>query len=303
MEPLDIFIIVVEQQSLNKASQLLNISQPALSRKISNLEQELGVDLFERRGKRLVLTPAGQKCYEYALEMRKLKNQFLNELEAHAAKGLKNNSLTIGASLTTLQSTLPDLITLYMEDYPETDIKAVTGKTHEIVTFVKEYKVDVGLVASPANDPALHSIPLFDDHLCLVLPEGHEYVDRTPANISGLHKLPMILFSKGTWYRILMDELFHRYAVFPDVKMEIDSFEAIIRLVSTCKVATLLPKSYLRSQLVEDNGLIIRNIPELEWAKRTTSLIYMESAGRQAAVSRFIAKARSAYPLYGHTAE
>ena len=68
--------------------------------------------------------------------------------------------------------------------------------------------------------------------------------------MKDLNELPMILFSKGTWYRILMDELFNRFSIFPNVQMEIDSFEAIIRLVSTCKTATLLPKSYLREDLI-----------------------------------------------------
>lgn len=86
----------------------------------------------------------------------------------------------------------------------------------------------------------------------------------------------MILFSKGTWYRILMDELFHKYQVIPDIKMEIDSFEAIIRLVSTCKIPTLLPQSYLRKHLLEDNELMTADIRELQQTVRTTSLIYTD---------------------------
>lgn len=296
MDTLDIFAIVVEQQSLNKAGHILNISQPALSRKISNLENELGVALFERRGKRLVLTRAGQKCYEHALRSRNLRRKFLEELHSLTAKGTPT-SLTIGASLTTLQSTFPDLLTLYLEEYPDTDIKAVTGKTHEIVSLVKEHKVDLGLVASRVDHPNVFCIPLFDDHLCLVLPQDHSYTDKSFIEIGDLGHLPMILFSKGTWYRILMDELFHRYSVFPDVKMEIDSFEAIVRLVSTCKAATLLPKSYLRSNLLGDNGLVVRSIPELEGAKRTTSLIYIEAAWQHTAIRQFITKAKSTYPI------
>jgi DNA-binding transcriptional LysR family regulator len=297
MEPLDIFIIVVEQRSLNKASQLLNLSQPALSRKIANLEDELGVSLFERRGKRLVLTRAGQMCYDHALEMRRMRRNFREALRLFASKG-PAGSLTIGASLTTLQSTLPDLITLYTQEYPETDIKAVTGKTHEIVTLVQERKTDIGLVASRIDHPGVHCLPLFDDHLCLVLPENHRLLGKTSVHIQEIDRLPMILFSRGTWYRILVDELFHRYAVFPDVRMEIDSFEATLRLVAGGKTATLLPKSYLRRNLLENNGLAVRNIPELELTKRTTSLIYVDSAAENPAVRRFAEKALAAFPPY-----
>jgi DNA-binding transcriptional LysR family regulator len=295
MNNMNIFAIVVEQQSLNRASRYLNLSQPALSRKIMALEEELGVMLFERKGKRLELTPIGHTCYEYALQIRSITRdmqQKINEFKL----GDVPVSITIGASLTTLQSTLPDLITFYTSENPHTDIKALTGKTHEIVTLVKEKKVDIGLIASFIDLPELHCVPLFEDHLCLVFPKGHPYMDRPAINLSDIHELPMILFSKGTWYRILMDELFHRYAVFPNVKMEIDSFEAIIRLVSTCKVATLLPMSYLRRSLLDNNDLIMRNVPELEQTKRTTSLIYVDEAVRNTTIQTFIAKTQQYFP-------
>jgi DNA-binding transcriptional LysR family regulator len=288
---LDIFAVVVEQESLNKASQVLNLSQPALSRKIMKLEQELNVELFTRKGKRLQLTRVGQLCYEHALEMRHLERKFQQAIQEYKGVG-KQSSITIGASLTTLQATLPDLITLYVNEHPLTEMKALTGKTHEVVTMVKEKKVDIGLVASEIKVSGMHCEPLFDDHLCLVLPMGHPYIGRPELTVSDLHELPMILFSKGTWYRILMDDLFHRFSIFPNVQMEIDSFEAIIRLVSTCQTATLLPQSYLREDLIQNNELILRNIPELEQTKRTTSLLYMEEASANPAAMQFINKAK-----------
>lgn len=291
MENLDAFAVVVEQKSLNRASSVLNISQPALSRKIMKLETELGVHLFERKGKRLELTRAGQICYETAVEMRRLHREMRHTLNQFRS-GHEAVGLTVGASLTTLQSTLPDLISFYTKDFPHTDIKALTGKTHEVVTMVKEQKVDIGLVASRTESPGLTCLPLFDDHLCLVLPAGHPYLHLKTITMREIHDLPMILFSKGTWYRVLMDELFHHYAVFPNVKMEIDSFEAIIRLLSTIQAATLLPKSYLHRQLLENNELTVRSIPELEEKKRTTSLLFTTDAPQDPVIRSFIDLAR-----------
>ncbi|MBP1991994.1 LysR family transcriptional regulator [Paenibacillus eucommiae] len=296
MELMDVFAVVVEQESLNKASHVLNLSQPALSRKIMKLEEELGVELFFRKGKRLELTRVGQICYEHALELRHSDRKFKQAIYEYKASG-KHSSITIGASLTTLQATLPDLITIYLKDHPMTEIKALTGKTHEVVTMVKEKKVDIGLVASQINAFGLSCEPLFNDHLCLVLPLGHSYIDRSALAIRDLHELPMILFSKGTWYRILMDELFQRFNIFPQVQMEIDSFEAIIRLVSTCKTATLLPQSYLRDDLIRNSELILRNIPELEQTTRTTSLLYSEDASAHPEALKFIDKAKQHFSL------
>ncbi|CAG7647352.1 LysR family transcriptional regulator [Paenibacillus allorhizosphaerae] len=290
MELIDVFATVVEQQSLNKASLLLNISQPALSRKIMRLEEELGVQLFKRKGKRLELTRAGEICYEHALEQKRLERKLHQALQGFKANTAPA-SIVIGASLTTLQSTLPDLITIYTREYPLTDIKAVTGKTHEIVPLVKEKKVNIGLVASSISEPGLTCVPLFNDHLCLVLPVKHPFADKSTLTIQDLHELPMILFSRGTWYRVLMDEMFHRCAVHPDVKMEIDSFEAITRLVTTCEAATLLPESYLRHTLTENNQLTVRFIAELEQTKRTTSLLFTEEAVHEPSIRQFIDKA------------
>lgn len=295
MEDWHVFATVVEHNSLNKAAQVLDISQPALSKKISKLEEQLGIFLFMRVGRKLELTRLGRIYYEYAVKMRHLNNELLQEITDYKSTG--KGSLTIGASLTTLQSTLPELLTLYTEHSPDTEIKAVTGKTHEIVSLVKEKKVDVGLIASVINHPELNCVPLFDDHLCLVLPSQHEYASRTHLHLNDLNQLPMILFSEGSWYRILMNELFHRYAVFPDVRMEIDSFEAIIRLVSTCKVATLLPQSYVRGMILDNNNLIMRQMEELEQTARTTSLIYGDVESLNATAKLLIDKAKHYYSV------
>lgn len=286
LDELHVFAIVVEQSSMNKASAKLNLSQPALSRKIAKLEEELGVVLFRRIGKRLELTRIGQLTYDYAVELRQRHLRYLQMLADYNSAG--RSALTIGASLTTLQTTLPDLIQALTASSPELDIKAITGKTHEIVTLVRDRKADIGIVASRIDDPALHCIPLFDDHLVLVMPRNQFVMDKGQPVIGDLNGLPMILFSKGTWYRILTDELFERFLLRPDVRMEIDSFEAILRLLHTCRAGTLLPKSYLRPELLSDNDLIVIPIRELEESKRTTSLIHAEEESLSPAVRLWI---------------
>jgi DNA-binding transcriptional LysR family regulator len=272
LEDMRLFAMVVEHTSLNKAAERLNVTQPALSRRIARLERELGIDLFRRIGKRLELTAAGQLTYEFALELRRFHGEYLQRLNAF--KSEEAPVATIGASLTTLQTTLPGLITAMTEKHPNLEIKAITGKSHEIATLVKERKVDFGIVASAVEDEAVTSIPLFDDILMLVLPRTHYILERTQLTMTDLNDLPMILFAPGTWYRTMTDELFRQHGLKPDVRMEIDSFEAIVRLLSACRAGTLLPKSYLRPQLLEDNELYVVRIKELELAKRTTSLVH-----------------------------
>jgi DNA-binding transcriptional LysR family regulator len=270
------------------------MSQPALSRRIAKLEEELGVELFRRIGKRLELTRVGQLTYEYALELRTLHQRYLHTVSGFRSEGI--TEITIGASLTTLQTTLPDFIKLMNEGRPDLDIKAVTGKTHEIVSLVRERKVDFGIVASRIQDPQLHCVPLFDDHLVLVAPRNQIVTDRWPLTIEQMNGLPIILFTKGTWYRTLTDELFDKYTLEPDVRMEIDSFEAILRLLVTCRAATLLPQSYVRPQMLDVNELTIVPVRELAETKRTTSLIYAAPSGLSPDVRLWIDSLAALYP-------
>ncbi|RRJ61745.1 LysR family transcriptional regulator [Paenibacillus oralis] len=279
LEELLVFTTVVEQSSLNKASKLLNLSQPALSRKIAKLEEEWGVSLFHRKGKRLELTRVGQEAYLYALEQRQRHQNFLQAVSRF--KKAERTVVTLGASLTTIQTTLPPLVKAMMDKFPDMELKLVTGKTHEIVSHVRDKKVDIGVVASSISEAGLKCIPLFQDHLELVVPKGHELASRTQAghpSMDDLNGRSMIIFSKGTWYRRLIDDLFGRYGIVPDVRMEIDSFEAIVRLLPICKAASLLPRSYLRKPLLRDNGLVSVPIPELEQTRRETCLIYGEKS-------------------------
>ncbi|GGF60312.1 HTH-type transcriptional regulator CynR [Paenibacillus albidus] len=285
-DDLDIFASVVEHSSLNRASRQLNLSQPALSRKISKLEERLGVPLFTRYGKRLELTEVGRLTYTYALEQRQQRSKFLEALSKF--KEGEPLLVTLGASLTTLQTTLPPLVNAYMEKYPAAELKLNTGRTHEIVTSVSEGKSDVGIIASSIQEPGLRCIPLFEDQLRLVVSEHHPLTLFPKLTMDHLSRLPMILFSKGTWYRRLTDDLFQRCGIDPDVRMEIDSFEAIVRLLPTIKAAALLPKSYLRPELLNGGGLVSLHIKELEQTQRTTCIIYRDSGGLSTAARSLV---------------
>lgn len=293
LEEFLVFTTVVEQSSLNKASKVLNISQPALSRKIVKLEEEWGIALFHRKGKRLELTRVGQEAYLYALEQRQRHQTFLQAVSRF--KTVERSVVTLGASLTTIQTTLPPLVTTLMEKFPDIELKLVTGKTHEIVSYVRNKKVDIGVVASSISETGLKCLPLFQDHLELVVPQGQElstiYQDQR-ITMEDLNGQPMIVFSKGTWYRKLIDDLFGRYSIIPDIRMEIDSFEAIVRLLPICKAAALLPKSYLRASLLRDNGLLSIPIPELEQTRRETCLVYDDKSELSRDMKEWIAQVR-----------
>jgi len=295
LDLLESFAAVVELTSLNQAAKRLNISQPALSRQVAKLEEELGVELFIRNGKRLELTRVGQLTYEFAIDIRNRQLDFLKSIASFKAEG--QSSITIGASLTTLQTTLPLFISSFVEKHSDARLKAVTGKTHEIISLVREQSIDLGIVADAIREPGLMCIPLFADHLQLVLPRRHPLASIRNWTMSRLDGLPMLLFSKGTWYRKLIDDLFRRYRIMPDIRMEIDSFEAIVRLLTTCHAAALLPRSYLRLEWLKDNDLIAVPLKELKQTERVTSIVYGEQALLSPIATQFIEEIMEAASL------
>ncbi|MNZ58109.1 HTH-type transcriptional regulator cbl [compost metagenome] len=207
-------------------------------------------------------------------------------------KKTERSVVTLGASLTTIQTTLPPLVTALMGKFPDIELKLVTGKTHEIVSYVRDKKVDLGVIASSISESGLKCIPLFHDHLELVIPREHELSKVKHAEMEHLNGLSMIIFSKGTWYRKLIDDLFGRYSIIPDIRMEIDSFEAIVRLLPTCRAAALLPRSYLRKQLLRDNDLISIPMKELEQTERETCLIYGDKSELSVETKEWITEIR-----------
>ncbi len=291
------FTTIVNAGSLNRAAMILGQPQPMLSRKLQAFEKELGVPLFDRVGKKLVLTRAGQLTVEHAQRMLANQHAYLQQIAPFRNHSTERGKVTIGASLTTLQATLPELITQFRSDHPQTDIHAVTGKTHEIVSLVREKKVDLGIVAARVDQPDIHCVPMFDDHLCLVLP-SNKTITLKHTNFDTIHALegiPMVLFSSGTWYRVMIDQIFAQYGVKPDVHLEIDSFEAIVRLINTCQVAALLPESYVSSQLRVNSDLQVISLPELQQMTRTTSIIFMDPAGQSTVTRTFIDFVRNIY--------
>ncbi|MMZ67611.1 LysR substrate binding domain protein [compost metagenome] len=84
--------------------------------------------------------------------------------------------------------------------------------------------------------------------------------------------------------------MFGRYGIIPDIRMEIDSFEAIVRLLPTCKAAALLPKSYLRKQMLQDNGLVSLQMKELDQTRRETCLVYGDKSELSMETQEWISK-------------
>jgi DNA-binding transcriptional LysR family regulator len=236
------FQLVASLGSFSKAALELHLTQPAVTRQIKNLEQELGEMLINRLGRSLALTPAGEVFLSYAQQILNLSELALTTLRQFSKE---RGRLTIGAGTTNVIFRLPEILKEYHREYPQVDVRIRSGDSDLISRFVCENAIDLGLVTTIQPNPALDVIPLFTDRILLVAA-----IDRparlTPAQLEGES---LILFRSGSGFRHFLDQQFREHQFTPKTSIELESMEAIIRLVQSGLGMAFLPEVAIREEI------------------------------------------------------
>jgi len=146
------FLEVARQGSFSRAGEKVFRSQSAVSAQIRQLEQEYGDRLLDRSGKTVKLTPAGQVFHEYALRMRKLRDESLVAVADHGHT--PRGTLMVGANEATCLYVLPDVFGEYCRRYPEVQISIYRNFSQKVVEKVEDGGIDVGIVTLPVKSPS-----------------------------------------------------------------------------------------------------------------------------------------------------
>ncbi len=279
------FCRVVEEGSFTRAAQVLNMTQPSVTKQIGALEDHLQVQLFTRHAKRIHPTPAGEIVYDYARQINHLINQCESAIQELRSPGAGH--LTVGCVHTIGLFTLPNLLAEFAREHPRVKINVKTGNNVETVTMLLQGEVDLGITTTPQLHERLESRPLFDDPLLVVA--SPEYAARLPRqlSLSDLGRQPLIAYIRGARFRITMDLLLEQVGISPNVVMEFDNHEAIKTMVRLGFGIALEPASAVEADL-KAGRLVALDVPELPDSSRTTSLILRRDERRPPAVEAFI---------------
>lgn len=164
------FVAVVEEQSFTKAAEKLFIAQPPLSRQIQNLEQELGIQLFERGSRPLKTTEAGQFFYQHAVKL--LSNA--EEIKSMTKRvGIADRTVTIGFVGSLLFGLLSRIVYLFKQQHPHLKIEMVEMTTNDQIQALKEGRIDVGFGRLRISDPAVKRILLREERLMVAVHSSH----------------------------------------------------------------------------------------------------------------------------------
>jgi DNA-binding transcriptional LysR family regulator len=279
------FCRVVEEGSFTRAAQMLNMTQPSVTKQVGALEDHLGIQLFARHGKQVRVTPAGHLVYGYAKQVQHLIQQCEAAVQELRTPG--GGHITVGCVHTIGLFTLPDLLAEFAREHPRVKINVKTGTNAETVAMLLHGEVDLGITTTPHVDERLESYKLFDDPLMVVA--SPEYAAQLPRDLSlsDLARQPMIAYVRGSKFRTTTDLLLEQVGISPNVIMEFDNHEAIKTMVRLGFGVALEPASAV-SRDIAAGALVALSVPDLPDSSRTTSLILRKDEVRPAAVEAFI---------------
>ncbi|WP_313119335.1 LysR family transcriptional regulator, partial [Pantoea septica] len=190
LRQIEVFTEVLKSGSTTHASQVLALSQSAVSAALADLEGQLGVQLFDRVGKRLVLNEHGRLLYPRAIGLL----EQAGEIEQLFKED--NGAIRIYASSTIGNYLLPGMIAAYRRDFPGLPLELSVGNSQDVINAVADFRVDVGLIEGPCHMTELVSDAWLEDELVVFAAPDAEIL-RQPVTLESLGNAPWILREHG----------------------------------------------------------------------------------------------------------
>lgn len=222
-----VFRAVAEELNFRKAAEQLYLTQPAVSLQIKALEEELGVQLFDRTGKSIALTDAGRVLLGYARQAGELL--VTAEQEIAALQGVCAGNLVLGASTTIAQYVLPGLLSGFRRLHPRVLPTLVSGNTEKIVEAVEKRTVTLGLIEGPAQSRHVKTLPFLQDEIVPIVAAAHPWA-RGPVACGRLGEAPLLMRERGSGSRRVVEMALERHGLKRSalrIAMELDSTETI----------------------------------------------------------------------------
>ena len=270
---LKVFCTVAETKSFSKTSEIIHLTQPAVSLQIQALEEIYETKLFDRSSSTVTLTPAGEVLYKYAKEILAL--YATAEKVIGKVTGLVKGSITIGACSNIGNYLLPSVITDFSKTHLKTKIHLLVSNTKRVIELLNSGNIDIGIVEGDVVRQKMIVKKLISDELLLIVSPNHPWAKKKEVSISDLTKEPFIFREAGSGTRQMMEKFLSRHGITPqDMKVSVvlGSTEAIkdavenglgVSIISRWaarkenKYGTLRLLSLKEEKMVRDFSLII----------------------------------------------
>jgi len=250
---LKFFEEVAQSGGMSRAAKKLNTVQSNVTRRIRTLESKLNVSLFNRTGRGVSLTPAGEQLLPFAIRIARLIDE---AARAISDDGRPKGSLVIGSLETTAALRLTPFLSQFVADFPEVDFSLKTGTSRELVEDVLEHRLEGAFVCGPVHHPDLLQRKMYQERL-VVLTARRETSLSTYLRKNDLR---MVVLRAGCSYRLILESwLAHRGIVGVRI-LEFGTLEAIIGCVEAGLGMTLLPEA-LVGPVWRDERVAVHPLP------------------------------------------
>ena len=256
------FLAVAEDLHFRKAAERLYISQPGLSRQIRQMEEDLGIKLFERHNRKVRLTKAG----EY---LQKELTRNLNNLDriisyAKLINDGMNGELRLGYVGSAMQKIIPELLLRFSQKYPNVTFSLNEMENNQQIHSLLNEEIDIGFVRVERVPRGLEIHPLFEDTFSLVLPEDHHIEKSSYQNLAQLKDEPFILFDASyseSYYEKVM-QIFDGFGFTPIVSHYTVNAASIFRLVENGFGVSIIPTSLKLGYDMRVKFIELKDIPQ-----------------------------------------
>lgn len=279
------FEAVARHGSMNKAAAELHTVQSNITARVRALEEELGLQLFQRHARGVTTTPPGMRILPVITRITKL----MDDVAVMARDdGTPGGSLSLGALETTMALRLSPWITEFARAYPGVRLSVNSGTTAQLLRDVVECRLEGAFVAGPIEHPDIHQEALFTEELILATSPAI----RSLKDLGKIKDLKTVVFRLGCSYRQRLESLLGRLGVVVAKPLEFGSLDAIVSCVAAGVGITLLPKGVLM-QSAEAGNVAIHSIPR-DLGRADTLFVRRHDAYVSSAMAAFLEMARRA---------
>ena len=225
---LKVFQAVARHLSYTQAAQVLHLSQPAVSMQVKQLEENIGLPLFEHLGKKIYLTDAGREFYRYAQEIGHLLDEAEEIMES--LKGIRSGRLAVSVA-TTANSFATRLLADFSQIYGGITISLDVTNRRSLLDQLQNNETDLVIMGRPPADLNLVTEPFMDNPLVVIAPPTHPLADQANIPMAALQQETFVVRETGSGTRIAMERFFSEQGISLTKGMEMTSNEAIKQAV------------------------------------------------------------------------
>lgn len=247
-------VAVADHRHFGRAAEACYVSQPTLSTQIKKLERELGVELFERHPRQVLLTAAGEQVVRHARQAV-AEAEAIREV-ARQSTDPETGRLRVGIFPTLGPYLLPHIVPSLHERFPRLELLLVEEKTEVLTQRLHDGALDVAILALPVEGDHLHTEPLFDEKFVLAVPAGHPLAGRKRAvNLSVLAGEELLLLEDGHCLRAQALSVCHLNGASERSGFRATSLETLRHMVASGGGITLLPELAVRPPVPQHRGV------------------------------------------------